>query len=60
MAAKIREARPNAKVELHGEEDKPGTFDVVANSKELWSKHETGKFPEPEEIIAKLPGAAAS
>jgi selenoprotein W-related protein len=31
-----------------------GIFDVVADGKRVFSKHETGRFPEPDEIIAKL------
>jgi len=30
-------------------------FNVVADATELWNKHETGKFPEADAIIALLP-----
>lgn len=55
MAAAIETARPDAAIELHGEEDEPGMFDVVADGQSLWSKHETGTFPEHDEIVKKLP-----
>jgi selenoprotein W-related protein len=31
-----------------------GIFDVVADGKKVFSKHETGRFPEPDEIVAML------
>jgi selenoprotein W-related protein len=31
-----------------------GVFDVVADGKVLFSRHETGRFPEHEEILAAL------
>ena len=31
-----------------------GVFDVVADGKLIYSKHETGRFPDPDEILAKL------
>ncbi len=31
-----------------------GIFDVVADGKMVFSKHETGRFPEPDEIVAML------
>lgn len=60
MAAEIREQRPNADVELIGEEDQLGMFHVVADGRELWSKHKEGKFPEPGAIVAQLPAAPAT
>lgn len=57
MAAEIREARPGAQVEMTGEDDQLGMFMVVANSVVLWNKYETGDFPEPQAIIAKLDDA---
>lgn len=31
-----------------------GIFDVVADDKMVFSKHEAGRFPEPDEIISRL------
>ncbi len=31
-----------------------GIFDVVADGELIFSKHEAGRFPEDDEIIAKL------
>jgi selenoprotein W-related protein len=31
-----------------------GIFDVVVDGKRIFSKHETGRFPKDEEILAKL------
>ncbi len=31
-----------------------GIFDVAADGKLVYSKHETGRFPEPEEIVELL------
>lgn len=31
-----------------------GIFDVVADGKKVFCKHETGRFPEPDEIVAML------
>lgn len=31
-----------------------GIFDVVADGKMVFSKHETGRFPEPDEVVAIL------
>lgn len=55
MAAAIEERRPDVYIELVGEEDAPGTFDVVADGQPLWSKHDTGGFPEHEVILTMLP-----
>ena len=60
MAAEIEKARPDATVETVGESDQLGMFLVVADSTKLWSKHETGSFPDPAEIIAMLPEASKS
>lgn len=35
-----------------------GVFDVVADGKLIFSKHRTGRFPEPEEILDALRAAA--
>lgn len=31
-----------------------GIFDVVADGKLIFSKHETGRFPDPDEVIESL------
>jgi selenoprotein W-related protein len=31
-----------------------GVFDVVVDGKLIYSKHQTGRFPDPDEILAKL------
>jgi len=31
-----------------------GVFDVAADGKTVFSKHRTGRFPEPGEIVALL------
>jgi selenoprotein W-related protein len=31
-----------------------GVFDVAVDGKRIFSKHETGRFPEHAEILAKL------
>jgi selenoprotein W-related protein len=33
-----------------------GIFDVEIDSRRIFSKHETGRFPEDEEILAALRG----
>ena len=33
-----------------------GIFDVEVDSRRIFSKHETGRFPEHEEILAALRG----
>ena len=41
-----------------------GVFEVIVNGEKIYSKKETGKFPEPAAIVkqvrAKLQGATAS
>jgi len=32
-----------------------GIFDVEADGRLVFSKHEAGRFPDPEEILAELP-----
>lgn len=31
-----------------------GIFDVTVDGTLIYSKHETGRFPDPDEILAKL------
>jgi selenoprotein W-related protein len=33
-----------------------GVFDVEADGRRVWSKHENGRFPEPAEILEALRG----
>ncbi|MCA9784565.1 MAG: Rdx family protein [Candidatus Cloacimonetes bacterium] len=33
-----------------------GVFDVVVDGRLIYSKKQTGRFPEPEEILAHLAG----
>ena len=33
-----------------------GVFDVVVDGKRIYSKQETGRFPQDEEILAQLRG----
>jgi selenoprotein W-related protein len=33
-----------------------GIFDVIVDGKLVFSKYETGRFPEPGEIVGKLKG----
>ena len=35
-------------------EGKGGIFDVVIDGKKVYSKHETGRFPEADEILPSL------
>ena len=31
-----------------------GIFDVVVDGDMIFSKHESGRFPEPDEVLAKI------
>ena len=33
-----------------------GIFDVVVDGRRIFSKHEAGRFPEDEEVLAQLRG----
>jgi len=35
---------------------KVGQFDVIADGKLLFSKHQEGRFPEASEVLSQLPG----
>jgi selenoprotein W-related protein len=35
-------------------EGRGGVFDVVVDGKLIYSKHETGRFPEHEEVLSHL------
>ena len=41
-------------------EGRGGIFDVKANGELIYSKHETGRFPEEAEIIKRLKPLAAA
>ena len=49
--ASIQEARGVEPELVRGDN---GVFDVVVDGKLIYSKHQTGRFPDPEEILAKL------
>jgi selT/selW/selH-like putative selenoprotein len=34
-----------------------GIFDVVADGALIYSKHQTGRFPEDDEVLSQLRGA---
>jgi selT/selW/selH-like putative selenoprotein len=51
LAAKIRE-EIGVEAELIRGDD--GIFDVSVDGKRIYSKDETGRFPEPEEILSEL------
>ena len=52
MAAAIKEAKG---VEAELVAGAGGVFDVEVDGRRIYSKHETGCFPEPQEILAQLP-----
>ena len=33
-----------------------GVFNVVVDGRKIYSKHETGRFPEAEEVLSQLRG----
>jgi len=49
--ARIQEARGVEAKLVKGDN---GIFDVTVDGTLIYSKHETGRFPDPEEILAKL------
>ena len=36
-----------------------GVFDVHVNGTQIWSKHDTGRFPEHNEVLSKIKEVAA-
>jgi len=36
-----------------------GVFDVHVDDRQIWSKHDVGRFPEHKEILDKIKGLAA-
>jgi selenoprotein W-related protein len=53
LAAKIKD-RHGLDVELI--EGKGGVFDIVVDGKLIYSKKETGRFPEDDEVLGQLAG----
>jgi len=53
LAAKIREC---AGVEVQLIAGSGGAFDVRIDGQLVFSKHQTGRFPEDEEILGRLGG----
>ena len=51
MAASIESATGDKAELIKGES---GVFEVVVDGQLIWSKRETGRFPEDEEVLAKL------
>ena len=51
MAAKIQDATGLSPELIEGGS---GVFEVVADGKTLFSKHQQGRFPEDEEILEQL------
>ena len=37
-----------------------GVFDVHVDGKQIWNKHETGRFPEDKEVLDKIKPLAAA
>ncbi|UCE88034.1 MAG: Rdx family protein [Deltaproteobacteria bacterium] len=51
MAARIREAFGVEARLIRGDR---GIFDVAVDGTIIYSKHATGRFPEPEEVLSAL------
>ena len=51
MAARIKQDLDIEPELIKGDK---GIFDVHKDSELVYSKHETGRFPEPEEVVALL------
>ena len=51
MADELREA---IGVEAHLVPGQNGIFDIIVDDKVVFSKFETGRFPEPGEVLDKL------
>jgi selenoprotein W-related protein len=54
LAARIRDATGVDAELVRGER---GIFDVVVDGRLLFSKHESGRFPDPDEILSALASA---
>ena len=51
--AEIRKQRTDVETQLH--KGSGGQFEVVVDGNLIFSKKEAGRFPEPREILEKLP-----
>ena len=51
MAARIKQ---ELDVEAELIEGASGIFDVTVDGKKIYSKHDTGRFPEEDEILSQL------
>ena len=54
MAAKIKDTLGEESFLIEGA---GGIFDVNVNGKMVYSKHETGNFPDEDALVAELQGA---
>jgi selT/selW/selH-like putative selenoprotein len=52
LEAEIRSAHPAAQIELV--RGSGGIFDVTVDGRRVFSKHETGRFPAPGEVLRSL------
>ena len=52
MAATIQKAFPEAALTLIP--GRGGVFTVMVDGVEMWNKGRTGRFPEGEEVVAKM------
>jgi selT/selW/selH-like putative selenoprotein len=48
----LKKQFPNAEIELR--EGSKGIFDVTKDGQLIFSKYQTGRFPQPPEILDKL------
>ncbi|MBI1310264.1 SelT/SelW/SelH family protein [bacterium] len=51
MAAAIKQ---QAGIDAELIKGRGGVFDVVVDGRLIYSKHQTGRFPEPDEILRQL------
>ena len=58
MAAEIRKAFAPASVDVELVKGSGGIFDVYDGEVRVFSKHETHRFPEADELLAKLASPA--
>ena len=60
MAASLAEAiKKELDVEAKLIKGGGGVFDVRVNGTQVWNKHQTGRFPEHAEILAKIAAIGA-
>ena len=58
MAEEILKAKKNDVATLSLIPSSGGVFEVVADGKTIFSKKQTGRRPEPAEVVSSLDGAA--